>query len=193
MMKAILNLQAKKVPSRRRRRPVKVLVPVNLRGLFPSQSLRNFAQYVTPEADSRLGDYTLRSLCRIVHHRMGLEVTRKNMSARIATNVNSERIPILKVMPLFIKNFAMKMVFDTVGECKSLPVHVQSGCGTGAGCHAAVYPPDGFYHWCAGQGTAQLWDHHLGRYSLYQYDPQYPGAGAWSGISMRCCTGWACR
>ena len=119
MMKAILNLQAKKVPSRRRRRPVKVLVPVNLRGLFPSQSLRNFAQYVTPEADSRLGDYTLEELCRIVHHRMGLEVTRKNMSARIATNVNSERIPILKVMPLFIKNFAMKMVFDTVGECKS--------------------------------------------------------------------------
>lgn len=54
-----------------------------------------------------------------MHHRMGLEVTRKNMSARIATNVNSERIPILKVMPLFIKNFAMKMVFDTVGECKS--------------------------------------------------------------------------
>lgn len=71
------------------------------------------------EADSRLGDYTLEELCRIVHHRMGLEVTRKNMSARIATNVNSERIPILKVMPLFIKNFAMKMVFDTVGECKS--------------------------------------------------------------------------
>ena len=50
---------------------------------------------------------------------MGLEVTRKNMSARIATNVNSERIPILKVMPLFIKNIAMKAVFDTVGECKS--------------------------------------------------------------------------
>ena len=119
MMKAILNLQEKKVPSRRRRRPVKVLVPVNLRGLFPSRSLRNFAQYVTPEADPRLGEYSLDELCNIVHHRMGLEVTRKNMSARIATNVNSERIPILKVMPLFIKNIAMKMVFDTVGECKS--------------------------------------------------------------------------
>lgn len=119
MMKAILNLQAEKGTSRKHRRPVKVLVPVNLRGLFPSQSLRNFAQYVTPEADPRLGDYTLEELCRIVHHRMGLEVTRKNMSARIATNVNSERIPILKVMPLFIKNIAMKAVFDTVGECKS--------------------------------------------------------------------------
>ena len=119
MMKAILNLQAEKVPSRRRRRPVKVLVPVNLRSLFPSRSLRNFALYVTPEADPRLGAYSLDELCRMVHHRMGLEVTRKNMSARIATNVNSERIPILKIMPLFVKNLAMKAVFDTVGECKS--------------------------------------------------------------------------
>ena len=55
----------------------------------------------------------------MVHHRMGLEVARKNMSARIATNGNSERIPILKIMPLFVKNLAMKAVFDTVGECKS--------------------------------------------------------------------------
>lgn len=152
-------------------------MPVNLRGLFPSQSLRNFAQYVTPEADSRLGDYTLEELCRIVHHRMGLEVTRKNMSARIATNVNSERIPILKVMPLFIKNFAMKMVFDTVGECKSCL------CMSNLG---VVQVPDAMRPYIrrmdfiivCGQGTAQLWDHHLGRYSLYQYDPAIPGAGA---------------
>ena len=37
MMQAILNLQAEQVPHRARRRPVKVLVPVNLRSLFPQQ------------------------------------------------------------------------------------------------------------------------------------------------------------
>ena len=119
MMKAILNLQEEKVPNRRHRRPVKVLVPVNLRGIFPSSTLRNFAQYVTPEADPKMGDFTLEELCRLVHHRMGLEVGPKQMSARIATNVNSERSPVLKVMPLFIKNIAMKAVFDAVGECKA--------------------------------------------------------------------------
>ena len=61
----------------------------------------------------------------MVHHRMGLEVTRKNMSARIATNVNRERIPLLKIMPLFVKNLAMTAVFDKVGECKSLSlIHI---------------------------------------------------------------------
>ena len=31
-------------------------------------------------------------------------------------NVNAERSPLLRVMPLFLKNIAMKLVYDTVGE-----------------------------------------------------------------------------
>ena len=119
MMKAISDLQTEKVPRRMRRRPVKVLLPVNLRGLFPSRTLRNFASYVTPEIDPRLGDYSLAEICRIVHYRMGLENDPRMMAAKIATNVASERSAVLRVMPLFVKNIAMKAVFDLVGECKS--------------------------------------------------------------------------
>ena len=119
MMKAISDLQTEKVPRRMRRRPVKVLLPVNLRGLFPSRTLRNFASYVTPEIDPRLGDYSLAEICKIVHYRMGLENDARMMAAKIATNVASERSAVLRAMPLFIKNIAMKAVFDLVGECKS--------------------------------------------------------------------------
>ena len=119
MMKAISDLQAEKVPRRMRRKPVKVLLPVNLRGLFPSRTMRNFASYVTPEIDPRLGDYSLAEICRIVHYRMGLENDPRMMAAKIATNVASERSAVLRVMPLFVKNIAMKAVFDLVGECKS--------------------------------------------------------------------------
>ena len=119
MMKAISDLQTEKVPRRMRRQPVKVLLPVNLRGLFPSRTLRNFASYVTPEIDPRLGDYSLAEICKIVHYRMGLENDARMMAAKIATNVASERSAVLRAMPLFIKNIAMKAVFDLVGECKS--------------------------------------------------------------------------
>jgi len=119
MMKAILDLQSEKVPNRRRQKPVKVLLPVNLRQLFPSQTLRNFALFVTPEVDPRLGDYTLEDLCSNVHHRMGMDVNPKQMRTHISTNVKSESFTLLKVMPLFVKNAAMKAVFDAVGECKS--------------------------------------------------------------------------
>ena len=119
MMQAILNLQAEKVRDPRRRKPVKVLVPVNLRSLFPSRTLRNFASYITPELDPRMGECSFEELCDEVHHRMGLENNRRTMRAKFAANVASEKSPVLRVMPLFIKNIAMKAVFDAVGECKS--------------------------------------------------------------------------
>ena len=119
MMLAIANLQAEKVPFVRWRKPVKVLIPVNLRRLFPSRTLRNFALFTTPEIDPRLGQYTFDEICRAVKHKMGLEIEPKIMSSKIATNVGSERLMAVRVMPLFVKNFVMKLVFDSVGEKKN--------------------------------------------------------------------------
>ncbi len=118
-MAALQNLQREKVPHRKHRKPLRVQIPVNLRSLFPSKTLRNFALYTTPEIDPRLGDYSFREICDAIRHRMGLEVNPKQMSMRIATNINSERLTVVKLMPLFLKNFVMKAVFDTVGERKS--------------------------------------------------------------------------
>ena len=119
LMQAILNLQAQQIPNRRYRKYVRLLIPVNLRRLFPSKSMRNFALYTTPEVDPKLGDYSFEELCQIIQHRMALDVTPKQMSARIATNVKSERVFLLKITPLFIKNLVMKAVFLAVGERKS--------------------------------------------------------------------------
>ena len=119
MMQAIDRLQAEKEPRRSHRKPVKVLIPVNLRNLFPTRTLRNFASYITPEIDPRMGDFTFREICAAVHHRMGLENNPHTMQAKFAANVASERSPVLRVMPLFVKNLAMKLAFDAVGERKS--------------------------------------------------------------------------
>ena len=119
MMDALADLQKKKVSNPKRYKPIKVLVPVNLRNLFESKTMRNFAYYTTPEIDTRLGDYTFEEICKAVHHRMGLDINPHVMSSKIATNVNSEKSIFVKIMPLFIKNIVMKAVFDTVGEKKS--------------------------------------------------------------------------
>ena len=119
MMMAMQNLQKESVPNPRRRKPLKVLIPVNLRKLFPSRTLRNFALYTTPEILPQLGEYTFEEICQAIRHRMGLDITPKQMSMKIATNVNSERIMAVRLMPLFIKNMVMKAVFDSVGEKKS--------------------------------------------------------------------------
>ncbi len=119
LMEALLELQKEKVPKLSRRKPIKVLVPVNLRRLFGSVTMRNFAYYTTPEIDPRLGEYTFEEICSAITHRVGLDVTPKQMSSKIASNVNSEKNPFVRIMPLFVKNAVMKAVFDTVGEKKS--------------------------------------------------------------------------
>ncbi len=119
MLQALQNLQAEKVPNPRKRKPLKVLIPVNLRKLFPSRTLRNFAMYTTPELLPRLGEYSFPEICGIVHHHMGSTITAKRMGMMIATNVASERLMAVRLLPLFVKNLVMRAVFDTVGECKS--------------------------------------------------------------------------
>ena len=118
-MMALQSMPEAHVPNRRRRKPIRVLIPVNLRKLFPSKTLRNFALYTTPEIDPRLGSYDFPEICRAVQHRLGLDVNAKVMSTRIAANVGSEKSMAVRIMPLFIKNFVMKAVFNQVGEKKS--------------------------------------------------------------------------
>ena len=117
-MMALQNMQEEHVPNIRRRRLIRVQVPVNLRRLFPSRTLRNFALYTTPEIDPRLGSYDFGEICQAVHHRMGLDVNPKVMSSRIAVNVSSEKTMLVRVMPLFLKNAVMRAAFNAVGEKK---------------------------------------------------------------------------
>ena len=119
IMQALQDMQEEKEPVQSLRKPIRVLVPVNLRPIFPSKSLRNFALYTIPEIDPRLGRYSFEEICKAIFHRMGMDNNPKQMGMRIATNVNSERMGVVKIMPLFIKNLVMKAVFDSVGERKS--------------------------------------------------------------------------
>ena len=120
VIKAGILLQNKDTRSLRRQKPVKVLVPCNLRTLFGSNTLRNFALYATPGIDPRLGEYTFDEICQLVHNQIKLEITKKNMASRMRTNVKDEESLLLKITPLFLKNIVMKAVFHMVGEKKSM-------------------------------------------------------------------------
>lgn len=119
MLKALQQLQAEQVPQRKHRKSIKVLIPINLRRMFGSSTLRNFVLYTTPEIQPRLGEYSFEEICRIVHHQMGVDNNPRHMSMMIATNVVSEQMLAIKLMPLFVKNLVMKAVYLAVGERKS--------------------------------------------------------------------------
>ena len=116
---ATLRVQEKRLGHRGTLKPIKILVPVNLRKLFPSDTLRNFMLYAMPGIDPALGEYTFDEICGIIYSQMKLEITPKNMAAMMATNVETERPFITRITPLFIKNLIMKLAFLAVGERKS--------------------------------------------------------------------------
>ncbi|MBR5474443.1 MAG: hypothetical protein IKU83_03425, partial [Lachnospiraceae bacterium] len=119
MFMALQNFQKETVPEQAKRKPLKVFLPVNLRNLFPSKTLRNFALFTRPELQPRLGEYTFDEICKIVQHRMGLDITQKHMSAFMAANVKSEKNLVVRMMPLFIKNTVLKVANVFVGERQS--------------------------------------------------------------------------
>ena len=119
MMDALQEMQKELVPRQRRRKPIKLLIPVNLRSLFSSKTLRNFALYTTPELLPGLGSYGFGEICKVIQSKLDGEVNAKQMSMKIATNVSSEQMFVVRMLPLFIKNAVMKAIFDVVGESKS--------------------------------------------------------------------------
>lgn len=119
LIAATISIQNDTVANKKHHKDVRILLPVNLRSFFKSDSLRNFVLFVIAGVDVRLGDYSLDELCEIVYHQLKLELTEKEMQKRISVNVNMEQKAYLKVVPLFIKNLAMKAAFNLLSENKS--------------------------------------------------------------------------
>ena len=86
-----------------RQKPVALAIPVNLRGWFPSGTLRNFMLTLRPCVDPTLGDYTLEDLIRYVHHFMGLSLNRPEMRAAVTGNVRFTQNRFLKIIPMLLK------------------------------------------------------------------------------------------
>lgn len=108
--------QSQLTEQKKRLWPIRVSVPVNLRGMYGIDTLRNFSSFVNPSIDPRLGEYTLEEICRCVHDYMAYHATKKQLSAAIATNVSDEKHLLIRLTPLFLKNFVISNVFRRSGD-----------------------------------------------------------------------------
>ena len=115
MAQSVMEIQALERP-KRRQRPVKITVPVDLRRLFDSRTLRNFSLVLNVGADPRYGDYTLEELCRTIYHQLCAGATPQNMAGMIAANVQPQQVTLLRLAPVGVKNIVMDLVYRSSGE-----------------------------------------------------------------------------
>jgi NRPS condensation-like uncharacterized protein len=102
-----------------RLRPVKIAMPVNLRRFFPSKTLRNFITMVYPVVDPRLGDYSFPEIVAQVHNYMRYYINEKFLKGDITTNANTQRNPFIRVVPLFVKDFVVRLFYTRVQDRNS--------------------------------------------------------------------------
>lgn len=105
-----------KIPKRSKKfKHIRIQVPINLRNIFPSKTMRNFSLFVMPEIDLRLGHYSFDEIIKTVYHQIRLESDEKLINKNISRNVGSEKKLYVKSMPLFLKSFILKMIYYSLG------------------------------------------------------------------------------
>ncbi len=97
-------------------KPIRLMVPVNLRRFYPSKTMRNFSLYVTPYIDPRLGHFSFDEILKQVYHYMRVEVSDRYISQQIARNVRGELHPLIRRTPLFVKRLFGKIIYNGQGE-----------------------------------------------------------------------------
>jgi NRPS condensation-like uncharacterized protein len=96
---------------KRRRKVLRIEVPVNMRSKYPSRTMRNFSLFVLPEIDVRLGNYTFEEILRSVHHQLQISTDIKQISRFLSSNVSYEKLLIVRLMPLFIKKMVTAAIY----------------------------------------------------------------------------------
>lgn len=99
--------------------PVSIAMPVNLRRFFPSRTLRNFITMVYPSIDPRMGDYTFEEILLQVHHYMRYYLNNKFLNADITTNAVVTKNPLIRIVPLFMKDFVVRQFYKRVQDKQS--------------------------------------------------------------------------
>ena len=117
LLYALLQKQENDKPYRIR--PVKIAMPVNLRQFFPSKTLRNFITMVYPSIDPRLGEYSFDEIIEHVHYFMKYYVNDKFMRGDITTNYATRTNPVLRIVPLFIKDIVVRKYYSMIQDKNS--------------------------------------------------------------------------
>ena len=99
--------------------PVKIAMPVNLRRFFPSITLRNFITMIYPGVDPRLGEYTFEEIVTQVQNYMHYYINEKLLRGDITTNAETQRNPVIRVVPLFIKDLVVRTFYTKIQDRNS--------------------------------------------------------------------------
>lgn len=113
MLASILELKERYTTSRK---AVQIMVPVNLRKLLPSRSLRNFSLYALLNARSEITNPNLSAIIQSCSKQLAEQNQANYMSAAASATMSAQNHFLYRTLPLSLKNWILKWVHCMIGE-----------------------------------------------------------------------------
>ena len=113
----LLDVHCKKqLRENKKLKEVSVQIPIDLRKIYNSETLRNFTICLRVKVDPNLGEYSFDELLKQVSLQLRLANDEKKLNAMITANMGLERNPVLKFLPLAVKDLGVGVSFLITGE-----------------------------------------------------------------------------
>lgn len=100
-------------------RPVRIMVPIDLRKIFPSRTLRNFILYALPTMEVSEYGCSIQELALQFSRQIKAHLDKENLGGIIAYNVKAQNIPVFKLLPSRLKCGLMRLAYRFFGESNS--------------------------------------------------------------------------
>lgn len=112
-------MEVQKIASSQKQRPVRIMVPIDLRRIFPSQTLRNFILYALPTMEPEETGLSIRQLAEKFSDQIKAHLQKENLAGIIAYNVKTQASPLFKILPSNLKCGLMRLAYRFFGESNS--------------------------------------------------------------------------
>lgn len=113
------------IPKSRQKRPVTLMVPVNLRNFFPSQSMANFFGWIEV-GYTFTENTTFRDVLEEVKKQFETELVKEKIAMHISGYVRLEKNPVIRAVPLEVKKYFL-MVGAALGSRRITTVYSNIG------------------------------------------------------------------
>lgn len=116
MAESIMKIQKK---NRTSIKPVRIMIPVNLRGFFPSVTMRNFIETIFVTMHDHDTNKSLKELCAQFRNEMKQRLTKEHLSGLVKAHVDAQTSLLFRMIPRAVKYFAFKAGYAFFGESNS--------------------------------------------------------------------------
>ena len=113
MLASVLEIQTRYPESSK---AVQIMVPVNLRKLLPSRSLRNFSLYALLRTPSEIPNPSLSALIRSCSEQLTDQNRAGYMSAAVSSTMSAQNHVLYRILPLSLKSWILRWFHRMIGE-----------------------------------------------------------------------------